>query len=41
MSERKLRIQQINDLHGYLEPHPEVFRARGGPRYRMRTETGR
>ncbi|MDP2818675.1 MAG: bifunctional metallophosphatase/5'-nucleotidase [Polaromonas sp.] len=33
MSERKLTILQINDLHGYLEPHPEVFRARGGSRY--------
>jgi 2',3'-cyclic-nucleotide 2'-phosphodiesterase (5'-nucleotidase family) len=33
MSERKLTILQINDLHGYLEPHPEVFRARGGFRY--------
>lgn len=34
MSERKLTILQINDLHGYLEPHPEVFRARGGFRYK-------
>ncbi len=33
MSERRLTILQINDLHGYLEPHPEVFRARGGFRY--------
>ena len=33
MSERKLTILQINDLHGYLEPHPEVFRACGGFRY--------
>ncbi len=33
MSERKLTILQINDLHGYLEPHPEVFRASGGFRY--------
>lgn len=30
---RKLTILQINDLHGYLEPHPEVFRARGGFQY--------
>lgn len=34
MSERKLTILQINDLHGYLEPHPEVFRDRGGFRYK-------
>jgi hypothetical protein len=27
MSERKLTILQLNDLHGYLEPHPEVYRA--------------
>lgn len=33
MSERKLTILQINDLHGYLEPHPEVFRVRGGFQY--------
>lgn len=33
MSERKLTILQINDLHGYLEPHPEVFRVRGGFKY--------
>lgn len=33
MSERELTILQINDLHGYIEPHPEVFRARGGSRY--------
>lgn len=34
MSERRLTILQVNDLHGYLEPHPEAFRARGGFRYR-------
>lgn len=33
MPERKLTILQINDLHGYLEPHPEVFRGRGAFRY--------
>ena len=33
MTERKLTILQINDLPGYIEPHPEVFRARGGFRY--------
>ena len=29
MTERRLTILQLNDLHGYLEPHPEVFRGRG------------
>ena len=33
MSERQLTILQINDLHGYIEPHPEVFRGRAGFRY--------
>lgn len=33
MSEHQLTILQVNDLHGYLEPHPEVFRARGRFRY--------
>lgn len=33
MSARKLTILQINDLHGYIEPHPEVFRGCGGFRY--------
>jgi sulfur-oxidizing protein SoxB len=33
MAEQKLTILQLNDLHGYIEPHPEVFRARGGFRY--------
>lgn len=33
MSDRHLTILQLNDLHGYLEPHPEVFRGRGGFRY--------
>ena len=34
MTERRLTILQINDLHGYLEPHPEVFRGRGKFNYR-------
>ena len=34
MTERQLTILQINDLHGYLEPHPEVFRGRGRFDYR-------
>ena len=29
-----LTILQMNDLHGYLEPHPEVFRGRGRFDYR-------
>lgn len=35
MSERKLTLLQLNDLHGYFEPHPEVFRARGGFQYKI------
>ena len=34
MAERKLTILQINDLHGYLEPHPEAFRAQGRFKYK-------
>ena len=34
MTERHLTILQINDLHGYLEPHPEAFRGRGKFSYR-------
>lgn len=34
MPERRLTILQVNDLHGYLEPHPEVFRGRGRFTYR-------
>ena len=34
MSRRQLTILQVNDLHGYLEPHPEVFRGRGRFDYR-------
>ncbi len=34
MTERRLTILQINDLHGYLEPHPEAFRGRGKFNYR-------
>lgn len=30
MPTRQLSILQINHLHGYVEPHPEVFRGRGG-----------
>jgi 2',3'-cyclic-nucleotide 2'-phosphodiesterase (5'-nucleotidase family) len=38
MTERRLTILQLNDLHGYLEPHPEVFRGRG--RFDYRTAGG-
>lgn len=31
---RSLTVLQVNDLHGYLEPHPEVFHAAGGACYR-------
>ena len=34
MTERHLTILQINDLHGYLEPHPEAFRGQGKFNYR-------
>ena len=34
MTERHLTILQLNDLHGYLEPHPEVFRGQGKFNYR-------
>lgn len=34
MSKRHLTILQLNDLYGYLEPHPEVFRGRGRFNYR-------
>lgn len=34
MSERHLTVLQVNDLHGYLEPHPEAFRGRGRFHYR-------
>ncbi len=34
MTERRLTILQVNDLHGYLEPHPEVFRGSGQFDYR-------
>ncbi|MGK7864833.1 bifunctional metallophosphatase/5'-nucleotidase [Falsiroseomonas sp. E2-1-a4] len=34
MSQRRLTILQINDTHGYLEPHPEiVWEPDGRPRY--------
>ncbi len=29
-----LTLLQMNDSHGYLEPHPELFYAGGPPRYR-------
>ena len=34
MTERHLTILQVNDLHGYVEPHPEVFRGSGHFDYR-------
>jgi hypothetical protein len=34
MTGRRLTILQLNDLHGYLEPHPEAFRGRGKFDYR-------
>ncbi|MEP7208352.1 MAG: 5'-nucleotidase C-terminal domain-containing protein [Casimicrobiaceae bacterium] len=34
MSRRQVTLLQINDLHGYLEPHPEAFRYQAGMRYR-------
>ncbi|WP_418317241.1 bifunctional metallophosphatase/5'-nucleotidase [Piscinibacter sakaiensis] len=34
MNDRRLTILQVNDLHGYLEPHPEVFRGSGSFDYR-------
>lgn len=34
MTERRLTLLQVNDLHGYLEPHPEAFRGRGQFTYR-------
>lgn len=32
---RHLTLLQLNDLHGYLEPHPEVFRSQQGRYYAM------
>ena len=34
MSDHCLTILQLNDLHGYQEPHPEVFRGACGFHYR-------
>ena len=35
MADRRLTILQINDTHGYVEPHPELFWEGGGvPAYR-------
>lgn len=28
-----LTLLQLNDLHGYLEPHPELVRTEGGWRF--------
>jgi S-sulfosulfanyl-L-cysteine sulfohydrolase len=36
MTERHLTILQVNDLHGYLEPHPEAFHGQGKFNYRTR-----
>ena len=33
MARRQLTILQVNDLHGYLEPHPEVFHGAGQNHY--------
>jgi S-sulfosulfanyl-L-cysteine sulfohydrolase len=30
----KITLLQINDIHGYLEPHPELFWENGAPVYR-------
>jgi 2',3'-cyclic-nucleotide 2'-phosphodiesterase (5'-nucleotidase family) len=32
--ERELTIVQLNDSHGYVEPHPELFWTAAGPAYR-------
>jgi 2',3'-cyclic-nucleotide 2'-phosphodiesterase (5'-nucleotidase family) len=32
-AQRKLTIFQINDTHGYLEPHPELVWSKDGPSY--------
>ena len=34
MHPRKLTIFQLNDLHGYLEPHPELFWSGSHPKFR-------
>jgi len=31
---RSLTILQLNDLHGYLTPHPELFRLAPNDRFR-------
>ncbi len=33
MGEGRLTILQINDVHGYLEPHPELVWTGEGPTY--------
>jgi 2',3'-cyclic-nucleotide 2'-phosphodiesterase (5'-nucleotidase family) len=30
MARRSITFLQMNDIHGYLEPHPELFWERGG-----------
>lgn len=34
MPPRTLTLLQLNDLHGYLEPHPEAFHGANGSHYR-------
>ncbi len=31
----RLTLIQQNDIHGQMEPHPELFRAGGGESYRQ------
>lgn len=33
-SAKKITLLQLNDSHGYLEPHPEIFWSAAGPEYR-------
>ena len=35
MSARRLTLLQLNDLHGYVDPHQEVFRSQNGRAYRI------
>jgi len=34
MADKRLTLLQLNDVHAYLEPHPEVFWGPGGPEFR-------
>lgn len=34
MAAKRLTLLQLNDVHAYLEPHPEVFWGPGGPEFR-------